>query len=94
MPKVYRINLTDEQFQELKRAQKRHPKPYVRERATAILKVASKQSLRQVAYHQLLTRHAPETVKTWCERYLEQGLLGLLVRKGRGRKPSFSPSNQ
>lgn len=92
MPKVYRIRLSDAQTSELEKAVRTHPKPYVRERATGILKVASGNSLRQVAYHQLLTRHAPETVKGWCESYLAGGLKALLVKKGRGRKPAFSPS--
>lgn len=93
MPKVYRIQLTDEQMQELDMVVKRDKKPYARERAAAILKVSAGNSLRQVAYHQLLTRHAPETVKTWCERYLSRGKDGLYVDDGRGRKAQFSPSN-
>jgi len=92
MPKIYRISLTDEQRQELEKARQRHPKPYVRERAAAILKVASGLSLRQVAYSGLLKRHTPETVKEWCERYLAEGLSGLTIHSGRGRKPAFSPS--
>lgn len=91
MPKVYRIELNPAQRQELEQARNQHAKAYVRERAAAILKVAERQSLRQVAYHGLLRRHAPETVKTWCERYLAQGLRGLRVREGRGRKPCFFP---
>lgn len=94
MPKVYRIELTLEQREELKRTASRHKKPFMRERASGILKVADRNSLRQVAYHQLLTRHAPETVKGWCEAYLAQGLAGLEIRKGRGRKPVFSPSDE
>lgn len=93
MPKVYRIELTPEQREELKRTASRHKKPFMRERAAGILKVADGTSLRQVAYHQLLTRHAPETVKGWCEGYLAQGLAGLEIRKGRGRKPAFFPSD-
>jgi len=94
MPKVYRIQLSDAQTSELKKAVHTHPKPYIRERATGILKVANGHSLRQVAYHQLLTRHAPETVKGWCEMYLAGGLAALFVKKGRGRKPAFSPSRR
>lgn len=94
MPKVYRIVLSEVQTSELEKAVRTHPKPYVRERATGILKVANGNSLRQVAYHQLLTRHAPETVKGWCESYLAGGFDALLVKKGRGRKPAFSPSGR
>ena len=92
MPKVYRISLDEGQKAELEEAVIKHPKFYVRERAAGILKVWEGNSLRQVAYHQLLRRHAPETVKAWCERYLAEGMAGLRVRQGRGRKPAFSPS--
>jgi hypothetical protein len=94
MPKVYRVNLSDEQVAELKKAVAGHPKPYIRERAAGILKVAQGGSLRQVAYQGLLRRHTPETVKEWCQRYLAGGISGLLIRKGRGRKPAFSPSER
>ena len=92
MPKTYRITLLEEQRNELEKSVASHPKPYIRERAAGILKVAQNQSLRQVAYHQLLKRHAPETVKGWCESYLADGLKGLYVKPGRGRKPAFFPS--
>jgi transposase len=89
MPKTYPINLSEAQRHELEVARNGHPLAYVRERAAGILKVANGCSLRQVAYVGLLRRHAPETVKEWCERYLAEGLTGLLVREGRGRKPCF-----
>ncbi len=94
MPKVYRISLSAEQITELEKARDRHAKPYMRERSAALLKVSQGHSLRQVAYHGLLRRHAPETVKEWCERYLATGLAGLLIGDGRGRKSGFSPSSQ
>lgn len=92
MPKVYRLNLSPDQHAELVHARDHHAKPYLRERSGAILKVAMRQSLRQVAYNGLLRRRTPETVKEWCERYQAEGLSGLVVRKGRGRKAVFSPS--
>jgi hypothetical protein len=92
MPKVYRIKLSESQQVELDKASRRHPKPYIREKVVGIVKVAAGNSLRQVAYHQLQQRHAPETVKGWCESYLASGLKGLAVKPGRGRKAAFSPS--
>ena len=92
MPKVYRINLTETQEKELIKARDHHSKPYIRERCAAILKVASGLSLRQTAYNGLLKRREPETVKAWCERYQAEGLSGLIIRGGRGRKAAFSPS--
>lgn len=85
------VSLSDEQRQELEQARDRHGKPYVRERAAAILKVADGQSMRQVALHGLLKPHEPEAVSGWIARYLQEGLPGLRVRKGAGRKPRFSP---
>lgn len=93
MAKAYQLEISSEQKTELTKAVKTHPKPYVRERASGILKVAAGNALRQVAYFQLLQRHAPETVKGWCTAYLAEGLDGLLVKEGRGRKPAFSPSD-
>ena len=94
MPKVYKLELNATQEAELIKARDSHSKPYVRERAAAILKVGAGQSIRQVALNGLLKPRDPERVKEWIERYLEEGLKGLLVREGRGRKPSFSPSGQ
>jgi len=86
-----KVNLTAEQRNELLRARDHHEKPYVRERAAAVLKVADGQSVRQVALHGLLKRHEPETVSEWIKRYLSEGVGGLLIRPGRGRKPAFFP---
>lgn len=85
------VNLTAKQRSELLRARDHHEKPYVRERAAAVLKVADGQSVRQVALHGLLKRHEPETVSEWIKRYLSEGVGGLLIRPGRGRKPAFFP---
>lgn len=94
MPRAYQLELSSEQHAELEEARKHHPKPYVRERAAAILKVAKGQSMREVALHELLTVHEPETIREWIDRYLAEGLPGLLVKPGRGRKPAFSPSGR
>jgi hypothetical protein len=85
-------SLTDAQLDELRRARDCHRKPYVRERAAAILKVHAGQSANHVAADGLLRPHRPETVSAWIYRYLDAGLPGLSVKAGRGRKPAFSPS--
>ena len=85
------VNLTTNQCNELLWARDHHEKPHVRERAAAILKVADGQSVRQVALYGLLKRHEPETVSEWIRRYLSEGIGGLLIRPGRGRKPAFFP---
>lgn len=68
------------------------PRPYLRERAAALLKVAAGASASAVARSGLLRPRKPETVATWIHRYQQAGIAGLTIRPGRGRKPAFSPS--
>ena len=91
MAQQRQVSLQAAQERELTWARKHHAKAYVRERAAAILKVAAGASMRQVAAHGLLQTRTEEAVSAWLDRYLEEGLTGLQVRKGRGRKPAFSP---
>ncbi len=86
------IELTVEQRQELEETRDKNEKPYVRERAAAILKIADGMSGRHVALFGLLRQRDPDTVYSWFHRYNTEGLAGLQVRPGRGRKPAFSPS--
>ena len=88
------VKLSAEQETELVAVRDRHATPYMRERAAAVLKVASGGSVRQVALYRLLRVHKPETVSGWIERYLAAGLEGWAIRPGRGRKPGFSPSER
>jgi hypothetical protein len=65
--------------------------PYLRERAAALLKVADGQTAAQVARTGLLRPRQPDTLYAWLHRYRAEGLAGLTIRPGRGRKPAFSP---
>lgn len=94
MPKRLYLELSEEQRAELERVCRSHPKPYLRERASAVLKVSGGQSMNWVANKALLKRHEPETIKRWITLYLQQGLKGWEVRSGRGRKPAFFPSDK
>jgi transposase len=87
MAKPLTIHLTPEQRRELQWARDHHKKPYVRERAAAVLKVADGMSGRQVALHGLLKARDPDTIYGWIQRYRADGLDGLLIKPGRGRKP-------
>src|SRR6266516_713351 len=91
MAQVYHGDLSAQQEQELRWARDHHPKAYVRSKCAGILKVAAGASMRQVAATGLLKPVAEETVRDWIDRYESEGLSGLLVRRGRGRKPAFSP---
>ena len=76
-----------------------HDKPYVREKAAAVLKVAgppdeSGESARQVALNGLLRERQPDTVRRWVHVYKEEGIAGFVVEDGRGQKPAFSPDGR
>ena len=91
MAKPLTISLTFEQRHKLELARAYHERPYVRERASAILKIANGMPARQVALHGLMKPRDPDTVYAWVRRYREQGIKGLLVKPGRGRKSTGAP---
>lgn len=70
MPKKREIHLTAEARCELEQAVRSHAKAYVRERASAVLKVADGMSAVQVARHGLLRRRSPDSVNLCCQRQL------------------------
>lgn len=86
------VQLSSEQRRQLERIRDTAPKPYVRERAAAILKIADGRSARDVALHGLLKPRYRETPAGWVHRWQQEGEQGLYVRPGAGRKPAFSPS--
>jgi hypothetical protein len=92
MAQAYQITLDEQQKQELAHTRDHHAKPYIRVKAAAVLKVASGMSQRAVALEGLLKPVAEETVSRWVEIYQRDGIQGWMVKKGRGRKPAFSPS--
>src|SRR5579859_6819843 len=85
------LDLTPQQRQELVDCRDHHRLPYLRERAAALLFIADGLAPAQVAKHRLFCPRDPDTVYTWLNRYQRAGLAGLLIRKGRGRKPAFFP---
>jgi hypothetical protein len=91
MPKPLQLMLSTSARQELERVRDREPEPYMREKAAALLKIAAGQSGRDVACHGLLKHRRPDTVYDWVRRYQAEGVKGLRVKPGRGRKPAFSP---
>jgi hypothetical protein len=86
------VLLTAVQRQDLTDVVRHHPKPYVRERASALLKIADGAVPAQVAATGLLQPRDPDTIYAWLDRFETEGLAGLLMRPGRGRRPAFSPS--
>lgn len=86
--------LSPAQEAELVALRDHHPRPYLRERAAALLKVAAGVSARQVAVGGLYRPRKPATVRSWVARYRAQGSAGLSIQGGRGRKPAFFPSGE
>jgi transposase len=73
-----------EQLAELSAAGRRHPKPGVRVKALAVLAVARGNPRQAVA---AMFDRSALSVGAWVRSYCEQGLGGLMVAEGRGRKP-------
>jgi hypothetical protein len=92
MPKRLIPQVTNEQKTVLEDLLHHSPKPYLRERASAILKLAQTQTASEIAASGLLRKRHRETVATWFHRFQSEGIKGLEIRAGRGRKPAFSPS--
>jgi winged helix-turn helix protein len=86
------LTLSAEQRAGLVQLRDHAAKPYLRERAAAVLKVADGQAVEVVARNGLLRRWDRHALYTWLERFEAHGVAGLTIRRGRGRKPAFSPS--
>ena len=82
------LTLTDEQRTELLYHRDHDPKPYVRERCAALLKVADGQAPHAVACAGLLRVRDPDTLYTWLDHYQEQGLPGLFAHQHGGDRRS------
>jgi hypothetical protein len=86
------LDLTSAERAELVHLRDSASVPYLRERAAALLKVADGATAAHVARSGLLRSRQPDTLYAWLRRYRAEGLAGLSIRPGRGRKPAFSPS--
>ena len=91
MPSPRRLDLTADARTHLEALRDTSPKPYLRERAAALLKIADGMPAAHVARSGLLRPRDPDTVYAWLDRYQREGPAGLHVRPGRGRKPAFFP---
>lgn len=74
MPQALTLDLSDDDRRQLENARDHHGKPYVRERATALLKIADGQSGRKVTLEGLLKKRKSDTVYDWFHRYKEKGV--------------------
>lgn len=84
------LTLTDRQRAELVALRDHDRRPYLRERAAALLRIADGESPHAVARRGILKPHAPDTLYDWLDRYTAQGSTGLIQQR-RGSR-GFSPS--
>jgi len=91
MPAPLTFTLTLEQHHELEEIRDHHTHAYMRERAAALLKIAQGHSAHSVALTGLLKPRDPDSVYGWLRRYQAEGVSGLVIRSGRGRKPKYFP---
>ena len=91
MPKPLQVQLSQTEKAELEKIRDNASKAYLRERGSAILKIAGGMSASQVADHGLLKRRQYQTVCDWVQRYLAAGVKGLMIRGKKKKKVSFSP---
>lgn len=84
--------LTIKEREELIRLRDSAPQAYLRERAAALLKIDDGIPAARVAREGLLRARKADTVYAWIDRFITDGIAGLRIRDGRGRKPAFSPS--
>lgn len=93
MPKRYTIELTEQEKQKLESWIKSPPRPYLRERARAILQVSQGKTIEATA-RGLRVRVHRNAVSGWVKRFLADRLAGLKIQAGRGRKAIFSPTRK
>ena len=93
MPKRYILELTEQEKQRLESWIKNPPRPYLRERARAILQVSEGKTIEATA-RTLRVRVHRNAVSEWVKRFLTNRLEGLQMRVGRGRKAIFSPTRK
>jgi hypothetical protein len=86
MPQRRTLTLTPQQYDELQQQRDHHPKPHVRERCAALLKIADGQSPHAVACFGLLRTRDPDTVYAWLAFYQEQGFAGLSTHQHGGNR--------
>jgi hypothetical protein len=73
------LSLTEDQRQELLGLRDHDPRPYVRERSAALLKIADGDPPHRVARRGLLKPRDPDTVYAWLDRYEGSGAAGLIA---------------
>jgi hypothetical protein len=77
MATIRTLKLTSRARRELEQHRDHDERPYVRERCSALLKIADGHPPHWVAQHGLLKPRDPDTVYGWQDLYTQEGLAGL-----------------
>jgi transposase len=83
------LAVTHEQREALEQHRDHDPRPYVRERSAALLKIADGMSAHAVAQGGLLKVRDPDTVYGWLTTYEEEGLAGVIARQHGGPRRGY-----
>ena len=78
------VRLKTREQRELEHYRDHDPRPYVRERCGAILKIAEGATPHAVARQGLLKPRDPDTLYGWLQVYEEEGVAGLLAHQQGG----------
>ena len=80
------LTLTEEQRHQLLELRDHDPRPYVRERGAALLKIADGESPHRVARLGLLKPRDPDTLYSWLDLYQASGAQGLIAHPQGGSR--------
>lgn len=82
------LELKTKQRQELEEYRDHDPRPYLRERCGALLKIAGGATAHAVARQGLLKPRDPDTLYGWLRMYEAEGVSGLVAHQHGGERRS------
>lgn len=83
------LALSDEQAQELIDYRDHDPHPYVRERCSALLRIAAGETPHAVAQDGVMKPRDPDTVYKWLNDYEAEGIAGVLGHQQGGNQRGY-----
>ena len=86
MARRRKLCLTASQVEELTQGRDHDPRPYVRERCAALLKIGAGHTPHGVARNGLLKRRKADTLYRWLSFYEQAGLSGLVGNQQGGAR--------
>ena len=78
------LRLKTREQRELEYYRDHDPRPYVRERCSALLRIAAGETPHAVAQHGVLKPRDPDTLYGWLQIYEEEGVVGLVAHQQGG----------